>query len=263
MLRLATYNIRNGRSDDGLDGWSHRKGRAIALMRELAFDLAGLQEVYDFQLDDILAAMPKLQAIGVGRDDGQRKGEMAAIVFDSSRLGLVDSGHFWFSSTPDVPGSRDWGNVNVRMCTWGKFRDLSSEREFALYNVHLDHVSSASRERSVEVLVRRIEGGVSGLPVVVTGDFNVGEENPVIVSMREAGFRDSFRVVHQDVVDVGTFNGFAETCEPDKIDYIWVDGAWDVVDAEIVRTKIDGRWPSDHAAVTATLVFPSTSGRNR
>ena len=51
------------------------------------------------------------------------------------------------------------------------------------FNVHLDHQSQPSRERSTVLLRERINArSVTTEPVVVTGDFNVGETNPAIRS---------------------------------------------------------------------------------
>jgi endonuclease/exonuclease/phosphatase family metal-dependent hydrolase len=38
-----------------------------------------------------------------------------------------------------------------------------------------------------------------------------------------------------------------------KIDYIYVDPAWEVERAEIVLDRVDGRWISDHMPVTAEI----------
>ena len=67
--------------------------------------------------------------------------------------------------------------------------------------------------------------------------------------------RDSYRVVHPDAVDVGTFNGFEGRTAGPKIDAILVSGSWNVESAAIVRTSPDGRYPSDHFPVVAVLNY--------
>ena len=42
-----------------------------------------------------------------------------------------------------------------------------------------------------------------------------------------------------------------------KIDYIFVPVGTRVMDAEIVRSQVDGVYPSDHYPVRATLEFPA------
>lgn len=254
-LRVATFNIRHGLANDGPDAWPLRRHRTVAAIEALAPDLLGLQETYAFQAAYLAEALPRYRTIAVGRNDGREAGEAAAILFDPARLRLLRTDTLWFSDTPNVPGSKHWGNDNVRACTWAYFRDLRSERHFYHFNLHIDHESQPSREKSVALLLRRIAEMLPADPVIVTGDFNVGEENPVIRRMKESGFRDSYREVHPDAADVGTFSGFEETFGPDKIDYIFVSEGFDVREADIVKRKFDGRWPSDHAPVVATLTL--------
>ena len=59
-----------------------------------------------------------------GRDDGKEKGEMMALYYKRDRFEKLDSGHFWLSETPDVPGSKSWGAWSTRMCTWVKLQPL-------------------------------------------------------------------------------------------------------------------------------------------
>jgi endonuclease/exonuclease/phosphatase family metal-dependent hydrolase len=152
--------------------------------------------------------------IGVGRDDGRTKGEYAAILYRRERFHVAESGTFWFSDTPEVVASRSWGNTITRICTWARLIDRGGQA-FWIYNVHLDHQSQPSRERSTRLLAERIAARAArGEPVVVTGDFNVGEDNPALTSLLSAGsgagprFVDTFRVRHPDAREVGTFTGF-------------------------------------------------------
>jgi endonuclease/exonuclease/phosphatase family metal-dependent hydrolase len=249
-----TYNIRYGTANDGEDRWELRRPRTIALIRREAPDIVGLQETLDFQIDEIRQAMPHFGVVGVGRDDGKAAGEYSAILYDTRRFVALRSDTFWFSDTPSVVASRHWGNNIPRVCTWAFFRDLKTRRYFWHYNLHLDHQSQPSRLQSAQLLAQRIRERGTEDPVVITGDFNAAEDNPAISALREAGHRDSFRAKHPEEATVGTFNGFREA-GTDKIDYVFVNDGLEVLRAEIVRTKLDGRWPSDHMPVTATIQF--------
>jgi endonuclease/exonuclease/phosphatase family metal-dependent hydrolase len=68
---------------------------------------------------------------------------------------------------------------------------------------------------------------------------------------------DTFRVLHPDAKEVGTLNGFRGLTNGKKIDYIFVEPDTQVLDAAIIRTGRQGRYPSDHYPVTATLRFDS------
>jgi endonuclease/exonuclease/phosphatase family metal-dependent hydrolase len=215
----------------------------------------GLQEALRGQLDEIRAALPAYGEVGVGRDDGAQAGEYAAILFRRDRLDLLASGDFWLSDTPDVPGSRSWGNTVVRICTWARFLDRASGRTFAVYDTHLDHESQPARERGAALILWRIAAARPGGPVIVTGDFNAGEDNPAVRAMTAAGFADSYRVVHPADSAVNTYHAFRGGTAGPKIDFVFVSPEWRVADAAIVRTARDGRYPSDHFPVTARLTL--------
>lgn len=251
-LTVMTFNIRYGTADDGLNRWEMRRGQLIELLKEENADVIGLQEALHFQIDEILAALPDYRMVGVGRSDGGHGGEYAAILYRASRLIVRQAGTFWFSDTPEIVASNTWGNAIERICTWALIEDQQG-RSFHIYNLHLDHVSQPSREKSVRLLLDRIAARAPSGPVVVTGDFNTGETNPATRAMLSA-FRDSFRVAHPDATEVGTANQFTlGQTTGEKIDYVFVDSAAEVLSADILRKSVDGRYPSDHFPVVARI----------
>jgi len=256
-LAAMSFNIRYGTANDGENRWPLRREFLIDVMREQNADVVGLQEALDFQIDEIVAALPIYAVLGVGRDDGARKGEYSAILFRRDRFQVSDAGTFWFSDTPEVVASKSWGNNITRICTWARLVDRDG-RAFWHYNVHLDHQSQPSRERSAQLLRQRIDARrFPQEPVVITGDFNAGERNPAAASMTASGvYVDSFRVKHPDEKVVGTFSAFdvAKT-GVEKIDYVFVPADAEVMRAEIVRTARNGRTPSDHFPVIAHIRF--------
>jgi endonuclease/exonuclease/phosphatase family metal-dependent hydrolase len=247
-LRVMTFNIRYETPNDGPNNWPFRRDAAFAVVRNFAPHILGLQEAQAHMLDQFLAAFPAYRYIGIGRDDGVREGDFAAILYDPSRLSLQDSGTFWFSSTPDVP-SRHPECFHVRICTWGFFHD-SEGRDIAVYNLHLDHESQNARVEAVQQLIPTID---PERPPIIMGDFNAEETNPCIEDMRRAGYRDTFRVAHPDERQACTYHEYGRPDLADKIDYIWVDHRWKVEDAAIATGQVYGAWPSDHYPVTATL----------
>ena len=256
-LDVVSFNIRHGRGDDGAHVWPNRRRIVLDLLRNYQAHLVGLQEVLDFQRDEIAVALPTHRVIGVGRDDGRRAGEFAPLLVDTARLAVVQEGTFWFSDTPDVPGSMHWGNRITRICSWARLVDRRSGDTLRVYNVHWDHESQPSRERSAALLRDRIarDGAPTDL-VLVTGDFNAGESNPAVRALLAASLRDSYRVRHASDTLVGTFNGFRGDSTGEKIDAVLVGPRWIVEAARIDRQQVGGLWPSDHFPVLARLRAP-------
>ena len=258
-LDVMSFNIRYGTANDGDNAWPLRKDLAFEVIKQADPDVLGLQEALHFQLLEVLEALPQYALVGVGRDDGEQAGEYAAILYDSTRFDLLSQGTFWFSDTPEVVGSTSWGNSITRICSWAQLRDRSSQKAIYAYNVHWDHRSQPSRERSAGLLLSKIaKRSNPEAPVVVTGDFNAGEDNPAFVALLNDDtiqLHDSYRSLHPDALEVGTFNGFVGTSDGDKIDAILLSGGLRSSSAEIVRTHQDGRYPSDHFPITAHVEF--------
>ncbi len=256
-----SFNLRYGTAEDGENAWPFRREMVAEVMKEVAPDVAGLQEALHFQLEELEEALPGYGRAGLGRDDGKEAGEFSAILYRTDRLDLLEEGTFWFSDTPEVPGSMSWGNEIPRICTWARFRERSTGRTFALFNLHWDHRSQPSRERAAVLLLERMRTEArEGDLLLVTGDFNAGEENPAfqaVLGSRDVALRDSFRVLHPDAEGVGTFHRFQGGEEGEKIDAVLVGPGWGVMEAGILHVRRDGRFPSDHYPVTAVLSWPA------
>lgn len=261
-VTVMSFNLRYGTADDGENAWAHRRDLLFDVIREWAPDVLGTQEALRFQLDEITGALHDYDVIGVGRDDGGTAGEHAAILFRSSRFELAQQGTFWFSDAPERPGSIGWGARLPRICTWARLRDRETGRSFYMYNVHFDHESQESREKSAALMLERIRQRANPDPVVVTGDFNAGEDNPAMLRLSgQTGatpavrLRDSFRVLWPDATGVGTFHGFEGATGGSKIDAILVSSEWRVDSASIVRSSRGDRYPSDHFPVVTKIEF--------
>lgn len=264
-LAVMSFNIRYGTANDGENRWPLRRDLLMDVVRRDNADVIGLQEALHDQIVEMTTALPAYGVIGVGRDDGATRGEYAAILYRRDRFHVAESGTFWFSDTPAVVASKTWGNTITRICTWARLIDRTGGA-FWVFNVHLDHQSQPSRERSTALLAERIRArSTPNEPVIVTGDFNAGESNaalPVLLGGPAPLLVDTFRRLHPTASEVGTFTGFdiARTTG-DKIDYILTTPDIQVLKAAIVRTALNKRLPSDHFPVTATLRLKTAEAR--
>lgn len=267
-LVVMSFNIRYGAANDGENSWDKRKDLACEVIRRQNPDLIGLQEALRGQLDDIRAALPEYGEIGVGRDDGQTKGEYSAILYRKDRFDVNDSGTFWLSDTPTVPGSITWGNACTRVCTWARFLPQSAGKPFYMFNTHLDHVAQPAREKGMALILSRVSGRKHPDPIILTGDFNSGENNAVVhylkgerelnaadngLSKNPQPLVDTFRTVQKEAREVATVHGFKGTRAGSKIDYIFVSPGAEVLKAEILHDNKDNHYPSDHFPIMAEV----------
>jgi endonuclease/exonuclease/phosphatase family metal-dependent hydrolase len=254
-LRFMTFNIRHGRALDGANRWYMRRDMVFDVIRKWSPHVLGLQEAHHFQLEELTGEFPGMALLS-GRRYGGPRGTHAAIMFDADRLEACQGGDFWLSPEPDGERFRAWDAAVPRVCNWAVFADKASDRaRFAVYNTHFDHIGRVARLESARLIVARTANH-RHMPCIVMGDLNASERRDSVRMFFEAGFRDSFRLVHPDE-DAFTFHDFRGKGikRLGKIDYILCDGRWKVMSAAVIRDGRRGRFPSDHFPVTAELAF--------
>lgn len=225
-FNIATYNIRLPARSDSLEGngWGTRLPHLAGLIRFHDFDIFGTQEGVSHQLDSLKSRLSGYDFIGVGRDDGKKGGEHAAIFYDTAVFDVLDHGDFWLSETPDRP-SLGWDAACRRVCTWGHFLHKPSGRQFLYFNLHMDHIGVKARQESVALIKQKIKDfPIKGLPVFLSGDFNIDQNNPLIAGICDDGtFKDSYLSAAYVYEPNGTFNNFnPQGFTASRIDHIFV-----------------------------------------
>lgn len=253
---IATYNLRMNTPSDSLNAWPNRKENVKALIKFHEFDLFGTQEGFIGQLKDI-AELNEFAYIGKGRDDGQEAGEHSAIFYKKSRFQLLQSGDFWLSETPDVPGKGWDAKCCNRICSWAKFKDLQTKKDFYFFSVHFDHQGVVARQESGKLMVKKIKEIAGNNVVVCVGDFNSTPETEQIKEMQTL-LKDSYQVTENPPYGpVGTFNAFKfDAPMKQRIDYVFVSPSIKVLKYGVLTDAKDQRYPSDHQPVMIKAIIP-------
>lgn len=256
-INVASYNLRMDTKNDGENAWPHRKEMVKGLIRFHDFDIVGTQEGFKHQIDDILE-MPQYAYIGVGRDDGKNAGEHSAIIYKKDRFDVLQKGDFWFSETPDVPGKGWDATCCNRICSWAKFRERNSGKEFYFFNLHYDHQGKVARKNSSILLLERIKEIAKNETVFVTGDFNATpDDEPMQIIANDGILKDSYLVTLQPPYGtLGTFNSFKlDAPMKNRIDYVWVTDDITVNKYGVLNDIQYGHFPSDHFPVMINASF--------
>ncbi len=261
-LRVMSFNVRNSRAQDGENAWPKRSELLFETIADFGPDLIGFQEVLADQYDAIVARMAGHGFSGVARDDGQRKGEWSCVGYRKARFTAVAQGDFWLSETPAEIGSKSWDAALTRICSWVRLREHATGREVVFANTHFDHKGVIARQEASRVLSRQLSEIAPGVPAILTGDFNINEDNPayaVLVRPQAEGairWIDAYRAVHPTrEPNEASFHGFKGTTTGSRIDFIFHTEHFAATASEVDRTRAaDGRLPSDHYPVTAVLV---------
>ena len=227
QMLVGSYNIRLKVSSDSVNGnvWGKRCQVMCDQLNFMSPDIFGTQEVLHVQLLDMLDRLDGYDYIGVGRDDGNTGGEYAAIFYKTDRLRLLDYGNFWLNETPDRPGL-GWDAACIRICTWGKFasQTATDDEAFYFFNLHMDHVGVVARREAAKLIVSKVRKIAQGAPVIVTGDFNVDQNDEIYsIFTQSALLKDSYLASRIRFAENGTFNSFDTDLYTDsRIDHIFV-----------------------------------------
>jgi len=217
-IEVMSFNIRYDTAKYGDNHWNLRKAHLLQLLKSSLPDIIGHQEVLKFQLDEIMGILADYAMVGVSRE-GNWQDEFSAILYKKSDFIPRKTNTYWLSDTPEIP-SKGWGNNIMRIITWAEFKHLKSAKSFYHYNAHFNHIFQVSRIKGAQQLIKIIKSRDHQYPVLITGDFNAGENNQAIITLENNGFGDAYRVLNPDETLVGTFNGFKGTNDGDKIDYV-------------------------------------------
>ena len=269
-LYVGTYNIRYNNPNDEKEGnaWTQRCSHLCDFINFEQPEIFGTQEVLVDQLHDLNKGLDGYAYIGIGRDDGKEKGEYAAIFYKKEQLRLLESGNFWLSTTPEK-ASLGWDAACIRICTWGKFQDISTGMQFLFFNTHMDHVGVIARRESAQLILKQIKQLAKGLPTILTGDFNVDETDEVYQIFSHSGvLRDCYTNALQCMAPTGTWNAFMQDSRSKaRIDHIFVTSDFNIPHYAIFTNSYwlgkSRRNISDHYPVMVKLTYSQTKTKTR
>jgi endonuclease/exonuclease/phosphatase family metal-dependent hydrolase len=253
--KFMTYNIRYNNPADGLDAWDNRKAELIRFVESQNPDIIGFQEVLVEQLKEVQAGLNptgrKYEWVGVGRDDGNVKGEFAPIFYDGNRYKKISSGHFWLAPNSEYP-QLGWDAACIRICTYVVLKDLRNGETFSVFNAHLDHVGSVARAESAKLMQRKMKEIHPKGKHVLMGDFNA--------DLTDSAF-SGFRSWENSRKDFGPKEYTYSTFDPTVlggpvIDHILFDfRVSNKQKARILRPMFKNRYLSDHFPVVWDVQF--------
>ncbi len=243
-----TFNIRC--SDVNGVTWEERRKIVSRQISDFLPDSIGLQEAHTGWMDYLVEKLSdKYDYIGVGREDGKREGEFCAIFYLKEKYEIKESGNFWLSETPDVP-SKGWDSACTRICTWAKFADKQTGKEYVHINTHFDHRGRQAQGKSVD-MIHEIMKRFESLPVAFTADLNILEGSDIYMKMVSSHLKDAKHSA-ADTMSCSTFHaGFPGKFKDYVIDYVLVNRHVTAKVYKVLTQGIDGQLVSDHYPVYA------------
>ena len=250
-MRIMSFNIRCG--DVGEETWEDRISIVAQTMLESDADSIGVQEAtpgWMAALNETTGS--KYAYVGVGRDDGDNKGEYSAVFYLKDKYTVEDSGTFWLSETPEKV-SYGWDAACRRVCTWALLVNKQTGEKYVHINTHFDHIGIAARKNSVEMIIEKAKTFTS-IPVVFTADMNVIEGSENYKQFVNSDYFSDTKYLAPDTMSYCTYHDTEpEKHEKDIIDYVMINKYFKALTYRVVTEGIDGRFVSDHYPIYADL----------
>jgi endonuclease/exonuclease/phosphatase family metal-dependent hydrolase len=255
-LRVMTFNVRYPAKDDGPNVWENRRDILVRAILEKDPDVMGTQELFHLQGEYIVEQAPAYAWFGISRR-GNDQDEHMGVFYKKEKLRAVESGNFWLSETPEVPGSVSWDMSLPRMVTWALFERLDTRTRFYFYNTHFAHrpQDDAARLESARLIAERLRALPGDVPLILSGDFNAPAEEQVYETLLEAQLEDAWKNARKRSGPETTLSRWRGNREGRRIDWILYRGGPQPLEAEIITYNEENRYPSDHYPVLAVFDF--------
>ncbi len=255
-FKVMSYNIRYPATEDykSGNGWNDRKFGLVKMLHYHQPDIIGMQEVVYEQLEFLSENLNRYNWFGVGRDDGEKKGEFTPIFYDTTKFNFIEGKNFWLSDTPEKP-SKSWDAALNRIVTMVMLEAKLSKKRFYVINTHLDHKGEIAREKSAKLIIKEIIKLNNKYPVILTGDFNtVPKSIPynIIVNI----LNDSYLITKTYPYGPdGTSSGFSvcQDIKLNRIDYIFVSSDIEVLSYANLTDSYNKNYYSDHLPVIVKI----------
>jgi endonuclease/exonuclease/phosphatase family metal-dependent hydrolase len=252
-FNIISYNIRMNTPGDSLNAWPLRKDKVAGLLRFHQTDIFAVQEALPEQMDDLTAAFPEFDHVGVGRDDGARSGEHTAIFYKKNSFEKLNDGVFWLNETPEKPG-KGWDAAHNRTVTWIKLKHKTTGKSFYVFNTHFDNQGKVARDKAALLTIKMMkEINKVGLPLILTGDLNLSK-NSSSVQLILGYLSDAMdKTITPHYGPVATSGGFAVKVLSRKIDYIFINDKVKVLRHAHLSDSFGLFYLSDHLPVFAEI----------
>jgi endonuclease/exonuclease/phosphatase family metal-dependent hydrolase len=210
----------------------------------------------DKQFFDTTEALPEYKTYAM---DSKPTGHhpQNCIFYHADTYTRISVGGYWLSESPHIAGSKSWDSAVVRLANWIRLKNRTTGSELRVINTHLDHVSQIAREHQARLIVEDSTAYPEDYPQILTGDMNCDFKNRAIDIFKAGGWIDTYGCVHGIEEPGHTYHEFLGPKYDSaigKIDWIFMRGGMDAIGARVITDSINGRFPSDHYFVSATVI---------
>lgn len=244
-------------------GWNTRKDMCGRIIAKQEADIICLQESRDVQVKDILGHLKNFASYGLSHRAPEYY-PTNAILYSQDKFDLITCGGFYLSETPHIEGSIGWDSLRPRFANWIELKEKQTGKVLRVWNTHIDHRGKIAKINQVQMILDAAKVFPADLPQFFVGDFNQNEKTTGILNIKKAGWTDTYEQIHKDDPWPHTVHQFygpgytdflkTQNKTPNsRIDWIFTKGPIKTLDAQIVRDHENGKYPSDHYFINATV----------
>lgn len=264
-MKVMSFNLRSDFILDFKNRWDKRKDIVYTIINKYDCDIIGAQEVTNKMFGDIVENIKDYDIVGNPRS--KRFFSERNNLFVSKRHNIIKHKTFWLSKSPEKVGSQLWYSLYPRICTTAVVK-LDTGEMIRVYNTHLDCLLPQARDFGLKKLGQFIGENYKKekLPMIVMGDFNATPNSKVIKKFAMGEYNTKRFIAVQDVkkelYEKSTMSNFKGKDKGIHIDYIFVSEELEIVDVDIVKDNIGGKYPSDHYPLVADIKIVKNKALN-
>ena len=253
-IAVMSFNLMAGKEDKRADS-------IVETILKYRPAVVGVQEATDNWMNILRGRLGDTYTIvGVGRNaDGHD--EHSAILYLTEEFNCLESGTKWLSDTPDIAGSKFESSHYTRIMTYVHLSRKSDGKQILHVNTHLDYTikpeEQATQVAQMQVVLNEI-AKFSGIPTIITGDFNADSNSQAYRAVLDAGYRATAEFL-LSAERAPTYHALMGTTgEPSHIDFIFRKGMEYTYYYRICTERVNNENVSDHYPVLSVLTFSST-----
>lgn len=237
--------------DLGKRSWFYRADLLLSDIAAQQPGIIGFQEATRWQYDYMVDVLTGYDSV-IDYRDNSIIAEGCPIFYNQALYSLKDKGSFWLSETPEVM-SKDWGAAHYRICSYVILTEIASDKDFVIFNTHLDHVSDEARIKGIAVILDKI-AQFGDLPAVIMGDFNAQEGSQTYQSATEF-FLDA-KYAAAETMDGHTYQNWGNPEKFKRLDYFMISQTgWQAHRYCVVQPVHDGVYVSDHCPIVLEMIL--------
>lgn len=252
IMKVMSFNIKNDTIFTiGKKRWPFRYAAINEIIKQEDPDIIGMQEVTDKMLADL--DLNNYAYVGSSRNRFfDLANEKNIILYKKADFKVLNSKTIWLSSAPEKLGSRTFGSIYPRICTFLSLQDKNYQ-VYNIYNTHLDHLFGFVRHAQINHLLHFINRN-NKIPIVVMGDFNTTIRSKYIQQLiNELNLNNCYQFCdHLFSTHIGLFSNFNKNLLP--IDYIFTSKDLTINKTIILDNKTNDNYASDHLPIICNIL---------